>query len=552
MKKILTSTVAIILFKVACADFYYQPYPISAQIVGNHIECTVYDTILGSYQNFTGPGGSVPMVLLANNQGMVGYYGDDGSFVSRGAVTYDMILHQFVIAIADQPICPCVTCNPPLYSADIANGIFHLRSRVCQTFYPVFNESHLYYDLMNHAWKGSSYQEIDCESTFSPYGIASYRAFDANNNSEYQFRTYYQNPRLHEFTLMAIGGEPINVSTPADVLFDDKVFVIHVEFHVAPYGKQVQFCYVSPDFIAPNNKRIIELDNAGQSYGLIYALTNSDTTIVGCFDIQNLTFEGDTLAGFDYSTISAGRFMYSILDTSHTIVKYGVYSFPQHAWITNSDTIPGGVLSSVITNETVTITPVTGAGYIKGYNDSIGWGSFITPPQPFFFLGNYSSSTEGNLIYVKDYSIGDTAIAFNFGDGFVSAKLAEFHLYKINGLYEGTPAANFTVCMSTAAGLNTCSTVFFPSYVGVIEQTNSNYLFIKNTSVNGLYEIVNQKNHTVTVNVYNAIGQKIMQTSNRNQSIFINIESQENGVYILNASDNESREVISKKVVWVK
>ena len=546
MKKLLIVSLISLLTQTTFAYWYYQPYPISAQITTNgtqwRMECSVYDSLLGTTQTYNGPYCDTELQLVSvNNTGMVAYESID-NFINPdnyvGAVVYDMELHQFKLLDFS-----CLGCQDGNFHISVDYGVATLtQSEIGNPDYLVINSS--YYDIKNGAWVTSDYASY----YYGGYELRDYGvlwAFEADPDGDYDLS--YMNPKQHEWTYLNSGWTPCNFPNSTEA--DDLTIMTGIDcFAGDNYGS---YSIIGPT--SGGDASFTAASNFGSGYGIIH--WQDDATgdfIINTFDASTNAMSSLTLQGYDGTTFQKDNFMFCITDNSNTIVSYGVYSITQHAWITGSDTLTNPLSSVSLTNQTVIINPSVGSPLTRGYDDATGWGNFTTPQQSIFFLGNYNSPTEGNLIYVKDYSIATGSSFFDYGDGITTTKKSAFHLYKVNGHYRTTSAMNFNVCMTTTGAGGTqsnCQTVSFPTSVENIGLRSNDNISIKSTANKNIYEIDNKNGNDIIINVYNSIGQLIEHTEANNTQNFIDVQHYKNGMYIINAADIKSGQKASQKIV---
>ncbi len=541
MKKTALTLVFFILTRVAFSNWYYQPYPISAQITSTgsqwRIECTVYDSILSSVQTYNSPYYNTQLSLFLPT-GIALFISDDNANIPNnysGAIIYDMELHQF-IPLLDS----CIGCFDGNYNISSTGSIVDFRRS--DLFNPGYEDyKNAYYDIKNASWKiGANCNFYYANSIASNYGFV----VNSEGDPDGDYDVFYMNPRTHQWVTAISGWTPGNIPYPNMV--DD--FVFFDGFDPSTPGNYANFHTIGPN--TGQSDGFSDGDYFGHGYGIIHWLDNfSGLTEIRAFDAQTDGYASLSLSDCNSAALQKDNFMFCIPSTSGNIINYGVYSITQHAWVTSADTFPSPVVSLALNNQTVTIDNGGGNIVIRGYNDSTGWGNFTTPPQPLFFLGNYASATEGNLIYVKDYSIATTPTLFDFGDGITTTKKSGFHLYKVNGLYRMSSAANFNVCLyTTGAGstLSTCKQLSFPTLIETIVNPTSEIKISKTRA--GIFEVSNNSGGITAVKVYNALGQSLFSTQNTSALTVINIKNFSEGIYIIHATDVKSGGITTQKV----
>jgi hypothetical protein len=148
-------------------------------------------------------------------------------------------------------------------------------------------------------------------------------------------------------------------------------------------------------------------------------------------------------SGSSATIIQDRVFAYAVNKSTLANVYCAAYNLSQHQWIV--DSVQSNKVNNLsIINGTVTWSDSSGTLYTRGYVDSLGWGNYNTALKIDFVVENFASPTNGNLVYVRNYTIGSDNILFDFGDGYTTTKKSESHLYKNpNGTYRTTSANSF-------------------------------------------------------------------------------------------------------------
>lgn len=146
-------------------------------------------------------------------------------------------------------------------------------------------------------------------------------------------------------------------------------------------------------------------------------------------------------------------------DTSTSTKVYcAAYNTTTHNWLIDSTSCTG-VKNLTVTNGTVTWQDNALTNYQRGYDNNNGWSTGTTPLYLNFYINAFDTIVEGNLIYVRNYSIGTEATTFSFSDGYTTTEKSTSRLFKINGTYYSQPGA-IQVCIS-AAGQTVCNNSVF-------------------------------------------------------------------------------------------
>lgn len=225
-------------------------------------------------------------------------------------------------------------------------------------------------------------------------------------------------------------------------------------------------------------------------------------------------------------------------------VYCAAYNFPQHAWVVDS-VLSNRVNNLAINNGTITWSDSAGTNFMRGYADTIGWGNFTTPLQIEFSLENLQSPTNGNLVYVRNYTIGSDSTQFDFGDGYVTNRKSDSHLYRNpNGTYRTT--SNFTqdVCLN-ALGQSSCKQVTFVTTTHNLATVNPE-ISIGYSDEKGVFVLSNKTNKDIVVKIYNLMGQPINSFSVNSPTHKFNLVNKANGIYVahIKSTDNTFKKSI--------
>ena len=160
MKKLFLTLFIAISFKCS-AIIFWQPYPIVASVGASgtfqRVECSVYDSILGSWQYYISPYFNDSIKILSNNPGIIAFvtipYNSTSGIQDStyGFLCYDRVLHQFK---------PVIKYNhaPGMSNAvwiSTLNDIVTIHRDYCCDYYgnPISTTDSYIYDIIQHDWK---------------------------------------------------------------------------------------------------------------------------------------------------------------------------------------------------------------------------------------------------------------------------------------------------------------------------------------------------------------------------------------------------------------
>lgn len=541
---------AFILFSYAAKSYwYYQPYPINAQIITigtqSRVTCSVYDSVLNITQTFNGPWCSSQLTLYNDSIGMVVYTTIPPSTSSpydifRGAIVYDINNHAFS-SIIDS----CIQCYDR--SAGLVDGFYFIRDEFS---FPMYTNTYYYFDIKRSQWVSGSFNCSDDMTFATNYGTI---AIWGDNNFG-NIRTFFQNPAFNTTYMPGMTGAWADFFSP--ISLKDMIYVSDNAFHLLGYWVS-SFSIIDPAFqwVSPQTGNASRVPGSPvASYNTVQWIDNNSGELnIESYDIQQHLWKNQSFTNYNPTSIKMDNLMYALTDTASSIVFYGVYDFNVHSWLTDSDTISGGVSSIAFVNNSLVISTNSGSLITRGYIDSTGWGNYNTSLQPRFFLGNYSSPSAGNLIYVKDYSIGAQSTFFDFGDGLSTSKKTDFHLYKVNGTYRTTAPVNYNVCLtatSPTGNLQLCHPISFPVAIENLNY-NNNHLGVS-IEFNSLYQslsVVNQKGNKTKIEIIDLIGRSIFNKLINNKQYFLNTSFLRKGVYLVCAYDSAGAKAIKKIII---
>ena len=451
MKKNLLLAALIFFSTKTYSIIFWQPYPIVATVTGpsqnQRVECSVYDSVLGSWQNFNTPYYNNSILIDTSSTTIIVFYTLKGMSFSPdscyGFLTYDPVLHQFITFYGHHM--NDFENTSAIWVTDNMVGIF---TECC---YDGFESSLFYkayfYDIISHSWKGGtmvdSYvgDEAWCNLSIGQ-GTLFYEHYSEHNTYDSHSCGLY-NPVSGSFT-GAGGWTSSTCSGNQDGYFtvNDSWFTGNTDLVGSAYD-------------ALNNNWPSMVTNDASLYMSKNAFIYSDDALnaesyIGIYDDSLHTWICDTGIMVRSNLIIKDRvFTYS--NGSATKLFFASFSPALHDWVKDSLLI-NGIDTIYIQNGTVTWIDNIGTTNIRGYIDSIGWGNYQTPLQLNLRIIDLSGQIGYPLIFVRDYSIGADSTWYDFGDGVTTLPGKQhslWHLYKVNGNYVNdiNTVLNYTVCI---------------------------------------------------------------------------------------------------------
>ncbi|HKR05837.1 MAG TPA: hypothetical protein VJY62_14475 [Bacteroidia bacterium] len=470
MKKRLLLFALFFISVKAYSIIYWQPYPITAAIGTNgmhqRLECSVYDSLLGSWQYYNTPyfnswidtSHSTSSIIVFSTYHPPPAWDMDTIY---GYIIYDQEFHQFMPVLNSH-------YDPDYPGAWIRahDGVVGVETQCCEIDgYPgTLNEAFIY-DIKSHTWKGGTI----VGATGMDGGVASMSLRTGGFISSY-YNDYYWDPEYTGFFY-----DPVLDSFP------------YIDYWLATGGAGDQDIYYAFDDAAFNDDKgkfsafdptthnwhqfdIEYVDNVSAivNNGIFYS--RDEFYLISYFGIYDDSLHQWQIDEIDHD-ISNPKIKDRVVAYTDTIstpqkVFYEVFSPTLRAWVKDSSTVASGIDSLYIQNGTVKWVSNAGVFHKAGYNDATGWGNFNTPLLLNFHLIDFYSSTGKPLIFVRNYSIGTDSVMYDFGDGITTGwhQNSLWHLYKVNGHY--VPGGiNYNVCIkaNTPGGMQTsCTTVTQP------------------------------------------------------------------------------------------
>lgn len=218
-------------------------------------------------------------------------------------------------------------------------------------------------------------------------------------------------------------------------------------------------------------------------------------------------------------------------------VYCAAYNIHTHQWVTDS-VVSNRTNGLAINNGTISWTDSSGTSFTRGYSDSLGWGNFTTPLDIDFYVENYQSPTNGNLIYVRNMTIGSDNTTIDFGDGITTQLKSQSHLYKNpNGTYRtASTTFDYDVCIY-ALGQSNCKTVTFTNTVGIQSILKAHKLInLRYAIESGSFIIDNQTKRPLQITITNMLGQVTQKFDCDRAYQSFSLEHLPQGVYVLTAT----------------
>lgn len=496
MKKLLLIFLFSFLILKSYAIIFWQPYPITAVITSNgsqyRIECSVYDSLLGSWQYYNTPyfNNSIdtsdrsPEIIVFTTYFAPNINDLDSIY---GYIIYDQELHQFVPVYGYHS-------DPDYPGAGVwtKDGVVGVLIQCCEDPYYNSPNKWLYayiYDIKVHSWKGRLF-EFAYAGDVGQIGMwIGLGGLVATSYNDYWFNpshtNYFYDPILVSFDDKyshyideAGGDQDLYYSTDDGMLLND--FACHLSsFDPLLHDWQtINFIEAYGNYLVHN--------------GIFYTKVYS-TNYFGIYDDSLHQWVVDD---FD-QTISKIKMKDRVVAYADTVnnpnkVFYQVFSPTLRAWVKDSTTVAAGIDSIYIQDGTVKWVDNNSVLYKAGYNDATGWGNFDTPLLLNFYLTDLSGSTGLPLIYIRNYSIGTDSVMYDFGDGITTnyKQSSLWHQYKVNGHYtvSSMQADTHMVCIKTvnAAGLqSSCQSISysFCSVAGTASVSNDSLCYGDSTNL---------------------------------------------------------------------
>jgi len=430
---------------------FWQPYPIVATVTNNaghqRIQCSVYDSLLGSTQFFNTPYFPDSVLLNSNSTGIIcfnTYSLLTANFDSTyGYIIYDQELHLFkhVIKYHQDPDYPGVEIGT--YDNMVSVYYQCCRDNSGSTGYSSFYETYLY-DITAHSWI-SGPGEFASSDGWCSVGISKgalvYGRYNDDFWDPYNWCGFYD-PVNRNFNGPWNPGYTFGDHGNQDgyFLFDEVFLTVTDEGHFSAFDPGN---HAWPGFsVDPVND-----DNTFENNGIIYVAEDDIPSDIAIYDDSTHLWIKDHHEHTIQNVLIKDRVV-TYVDSAYTQIYYEAFSPSLRAWVKDSSLINS--LDTIYISEG-TVNWVDGSGsHIAGYNDTVGWGNFNTPLQLNFHLTDFYAATGYPLFYVRDYSIGTDSTWYEFGDGISTSPGVQhslWHLAKVNGHYAPS-ASNNNVCIN--------------------------------------------------------------------------------------------------------
>jgi hypothetical protein len=480
MKRPLLVVALLLITLKSYSIIFWQPYPITAAVGVNgqlqRVECSVYDSTLGSWQYFATPYYDDSILLRSNNTGIIafntikhsGQWWDTDTIY--GYIIYDQSLHQFMPHIVQYK-------DPHYYGPDlirVVDNMVDFSYSCCSgSLYGFDSDQRVYiYDIISHKWEGG--QIAGSSSGWSVAGLSFYKG--GLLKKEYNDVQYdpsvgmcFFDPVMHDFIGVGNSDEDESGGDQNGFYSIDNQMAGDDETVYAAFSPTSHYwlggTFTPQGSHAASNNGILFAEQYGDENFCAFDDSLNDwvidTHVWDYLNTQNLIIKDRVVAHYSYNK---------------TKVYCQVYSPSLHAWVRDS-TVTDKIDSLYIDEGTVHWTDTAGVNYFRGYIDGQGWGNYLTPLQLNFQITDMYSSTGYPLIYVRDYSIGNDSTWYTFSDGVETTPGEQnslWHLFKINGNYSPS-FTNGQVCihaMTTNGEITYCKD-YIPECAVSIQSTNA-------------------------------------------------------------------------------
>ncbi|MBA2562741.1 MAG: hypothetical protein H0V14_07455, partial [Chitinophagaceae bacterium] len=412
---------------------YYEEYPINVSVTTNgtqkQIQCSTYDSVLQTTVNFN------TNWITANNIVFSGMlpgkicYTLWNSPVSQipqvGFIIYDSYSHEFVSQEINVPLISNQTLNVvcgPVWIEIVKQrpwSGYYLNERTYYRYNNLFNKWIIFDELYDY----SNTPDI---WTIAPIGNTD-RLVDSDD-----YTIIYYDPVIDSMNYRLDGNGVPQHPDWEDCHIGDNEFYMHdPQLH---------------QFVKHPRGNIIGDEVKGIFYG-----SDIDSTFKKFFFLYDLSTQQwvtDSVYSLTLANIKINDRVVAYTDSSSGLSKKVfcmVYNPITHNWIKDSVATLGIVTGLQIQNGTVKWSDSNGL-HIRGYDATMGWGSYNTVLLLNFHLTDFSIQGY-NMIHVRNYSIGSDSIFFDFGDGVVSSNNRNvlWHTYNESG--------NYNVCIYDSTGM---------------------------------------------------------------------------------------------------
>jgi hypothetical protein len=526
MKKIILFLALFFSLQQVCkAQNVWKMYPIQASLLydssgDNYLYLTTFDSILTTWMVDSTPAYG-PYINFNNNVGILGYQVDYSYYFYF--VAYNINQHTFILDSANiglsNPDCPQQPSSygnyVQFYNCDWPN---------CGEVQNLF-----YYDIINNAFSECGFGYCDQSGVGITFNANFYEGWfydyepgdPFSGASDAESFTLFQKG-MYGYTLGFISSNSFWAG-PLDGILNE---VDYENKYITYYSNDSCGLIFYSNIVAQHSKN-----------GLAFVIDTSkmhlasDDTWIDQWVVRDLNEPYDTAKS---QVILKDRvIVFAVNKDTMANVYCAAYNTVTHQWVVDS-LQSNGVNSLAITNGTITWNDSSGTLYTRGYADSIGWGNFNTPLKIDFCVKNYQSLTNGNLVYVRNYTIGTDNIQFDFGDGYTTTLKSQSHLYKNpNGTYRmmSPQSFNYNICLY-ALGQSNCKSVSFTVDTKTLSKQNTN-VNIRYTGEKGVYLIDNGSKKKLQVDVFDLVGKKIKSFSCENAFQKFDLMQQANGIYVV-------------------
>lgn len=432
MKKILLFSLLVLSLEKTSAQYFYDVYPITVNQTFNgsqyRLELSCYDSVLATTVTYNTP--YHDSYTYSGGNGILAFEGSDcpTTYTTEiGMIIYDYLLHQYK------------TFNST-YDCDQQPSINGYGMSFWYSYYTNFSQSNEhsesgYYDLLHHKFVSDG-QTGHGASGFATVAFSPpFLYTNCHHMIEPEENYYFMNPvsgsfsplggATHEFgTVNQSGLSVYSYSTSGwtDDL-DVNIWGPHTTWN-APYFNDAEFS-VNQDLYVIRDK-------------------TSDIIFLYKYDVHLQSWQIDSFPPGSIDSWAVGQNVVGLKNSAGNMVYGAVYNFNQHQWIKDSVSTPS-VNGLSVGNGTISWGNGS-TNVIFGYNPSSNsWGNFNTVLTPIFYVNDFADTSCGNLIFIRDYSIGAMSFSVDYGDGYIG-QTNNWHLYKKNGSYQYQGVLNDTIC----------------------------------------------------------------------------------------------------------
>ncbi len=246
------------------------------------------------------------------------------------------------------------------------------------------------------------------------------------------------------------------------------------------------------------------------------------------YDVELQTWKTGT------SQISSSNSTGTILTSDGVVVGYGTQGYMDYAtYDFNLDTWKTGTLqlgsSGSISLSSGTINYTGSSSGIRGYNSNTqNWGSYSTTPTCTFLPVVFSSSS---WVYMRCMSIGVGTFTYSCGDGHQISRKQGWKKYNNSNSY------NATLNVSNGINNSSCNTTINIT-TGIEEYNSLNFQIFPNPATDRVF-IDCADSKELKMQVYNTVGEYVLQSDLTNGKNIIDISALTPGIYGIRLTGTE-------------